>query len=126
MINTDTLPERRTRQYLQSFLISQGWSLVLERSTNRGIDIEAKRNWERWVIRAMVWQPSPKMIAIAFASTLGETLQRMQYPTCKYSVALPDTEPFRRLWHRLPPAAKNRTGMTALFVGPTGNVTEEE
>jgi len=60
-----------------------------------------------------------------FVAILGELLQRMTDPAAHYSVALPDLKQFRGLWRRLPPMAKARTGITALFVAPSGQITEE-
>ena len=119
------LPERRVRHVLESHLISQGWDLDIAQGFNRGLDIEATRNSARWVIRARVRLSPSEMIADYFAALLGEMLQRMEEETSKYSIALPDMEPFRRLWHRLPHAAKNRTRITALFVSSSGEVIEE-
>lgn len=59
-----------------------------------------------------------------FLSILGETLQRMEDPGASYSIALPDLPQFKRLWERLPNAAKARTGISALFVRADGDVTE--
>ena len=87
------------------------------------MDIEAKRGGERWVIQVREEAPNPA-IANSFAAVLGHILQKMNDPQSKYSVALPDVTPFRRLWERLPETAKDRTGITALFVDPTGTVTE--
>jgi len=59
-----------------------------------------------------------------FIGILGETLQRMNDPASKYSIALPDVQQFRRLWDRLPRLAKQRTQITALFVNADGQVIE--
>ena len=44
----------------------------------------------------------------------------MDDPRSKYSIAFPDTEPFRRLWERLPALVKNKIEITALFVNQRG------
>ncbi len=59
-----------------------------------------------------------------FLGVLGELLQRMTDPAAKYSIALPDLPQFRRLWDRLPELAKQRTGISALFVSESGRVDE--
>jgi hypothetical protein len=59
-----------------------------------------------------------------FLAVLSETLQRMDDPHAKYSIALPDVKQFRNLWNRLPLLAKKRTGITALFIDEQGNVSE--
>jgi hypothetical protein len=58
-----------------------------------------------------------------FLAILGETLQRMDDPRAKYSIALPDVQQFRTLWQRFPHTAKERTEITALFVSEDGKVT---
>ena len=65
-----------------------------------------------------------KCALIYFISMLGETLQRMDDPSAKYSIAIPDVKQFRNLWYRLPNLAKQRTSITALFVAGNGNVSE--
>jgi len=118
------LPERRIRSILDSFLTSQGWICEVAGTTNHGIDIEAKRGTERWVIETKSSEDTTHDIINSFVSSLGEILQRMDDRNCKYSVALPDTKPFRRLWERLPVLVKKKTGITALFVSQTGTVKE--
>jgi hypothetical protein len=51
-----------------------------------------------------------------FLAALGELLQRMDDTNARYSVAMPDLPQFRGLWERLPKLAKQRLGITALFV----------
>ncbi len=123
--NPDCLQDKRVRQILENFLASERWNPEITAFSKRGVDIDARRNGERWVIRVKVAQCSGSEIVDFFVSVLGEALQRMNEQSCKYSIALPDTKPFRRLWQRLPSLAKTRTGITALFVSPTGVVIEE-
>lgn len=124
MKSNDCIPEKKVKQILKGFLTSQGWNPRITWGSTHGIDIEAKRNTARWIIEVKVAESSNPAIVNSFVSVLGEILQRMDYQECKYSIALPDTEPFRRLWERLPTLAKDRTGITVLFVNPAGNVTE--
>jgi hypothetical protein len=121
----DNIPEKKIKQVLEIYLSSRGWKSEINWSKGHGIDIEAKRGNERWIIQVNGSSPLRPLIVNAFLSVLGEIIQRMDDSTCKYSIALPDTEQFRRLWERLPVLAKNRTGITALFVKLTGNLVEE-
>ena len=89
-----------------------------------GIDIEAYRKEERWIIEVKGIGSRPQMRVNYFISMLGETLQRMDDPDAKYSIAIPDVQQFRNLWYRLPELAKQRTSITALFVAGNGNVLE--
>lgn len=54
---------------------------------------------------------------------LDETLQRIDDPQARYSIALPDLPQFRGLWERLPSLAKERTIIDALFVDSGGIVS---
>jgi hypothetical protein len=60
-----------------------------------------------------------------FLAVLGELLQRMDDGSAKYSIALPDLQQFRNLWLRLPRLAKQKTGISCLFVDSRGNIQEE-
>ena len=115
--------EKRTKQILGEFLASAGWEPQIGWGPSHGVDIEAKRGAARWVIEVKVPEP-PTMVVEAFVSVLGKILQRMHDPGSKYSIAVPDAEPFHRLWERLPILVKKRVGITALFVSSSGKVTE--
>jgi hypothetical protein len=127
MKNCDYLPEKKIKRVLEHFLTSQGWeNEINEFVINRDIDVTVKRGAEKWIIEIKGTKPLTHEIISSFVSILGRTLQRMDDEKCKYSIALPDTKPFRRLWERLPILAKNRTGITALFVNPAGIVSERD
>lgn len=112
------------KKCLETYLSSWGWEVVPAWGFTRGIDIEAKRGQDRWVIEMEGRTNSGDSLANSFNSVLGKVLQRMDDPNSKYSVALPDSKQFRRLWKRLPELVKNRTGITALFVDQAGIVSE--
>ena len=57
-----------------------------------------------------------------FLSILGETLQRMDDPSAKYSIALPDMKQYRNLWARLPSLAKQRTKINMILVSKDGSI----
>jgi hypothetical protein len=120
----DEFPEKRMKQILEDYLISQGWFPKIEWGYNHRVDIEAERGVQKWIIQ--VKGGSPPTPINSFVSILGEILQRMDEQTHKYSVALPDTGSFQRLWNRLPVLVKQRTGITALFVNPSGLVMESK
>ncbi len=119
------ISEKKIKQVLESYLTSRGWEPEIAWGSTHGIDIEAKQGSERWVIEVKGSGALEPMQVEGFLQVLGEILQRMDDTTSKYSVALPDTEAFRRLWNRLPKLAKNRLGFTALFVNPAGGVMEK-
>lgn len=120
--STDYLTENKIKTILRRHLISQGWHAEITQRKSHSLDIEASRGKERWIIEVS-GLGTPDFVN-SFVSVFGEILQRMDDPRNKYSVAFPDMKPFRRLWERLPTLAKNKTGITALFIDPAEMVTE--
>ena len=120
----DGLSEDELKRNLIDWLSGQGWESVVAWGRERGIDIDAWRAEERWVIEVKGVGSRPQMRVNYFLSILGETLQRMDDPGAKYSIALPDVKQFRNLWDRLPKMAKERTGISVLFVMADGQVAE--
>lgn len=120
------LSEDRVKQILERWLRAQGWEARVAWGKAHGVDIVAIRGQEKWFIEAKGGGSRSAMRVSYFLGALGETLQRMDDPDARYSIALPDIQQFRRLWGRLPPLAKSRTHLTALFVNESGNVRAEE
>jgi hypothetical protein len=118
------LSEDELKETLRLWLEKAGWSTDIAWGRARGIDIEAKRGSERWVIEVKGIGSRPEMRVNYFIAMLGEVLQRMTDEDARYSIAIPDVAQFRGLWARLPDLAKNRTTITALFVGADGTVEE--
>lgn len=120
----ERLSEDELKEYLDTWLQTQGWSTRIAWRKSRGIDIEASQGGKRWLIEVKGLGSRNAMRVNYFLGILGETLQRMADPAAKYSIALPDIAQFRGLWSRLPELAKTRTTITALFVSPDGVVRE--
>ncbi len=120
----EDLSEDRIKHHLRAWFRSNGWNVEIAWGRQRGIDIIASREGNRWVVEVKGIGSRPEMRVNYFIGILGETLQRMDDPTAKYSISLPDVQQFRRLWDRLPRLAKQRTQITALFVNANGQVTE--
>lgn len=118
------LSEDAIKGILEKWLVAQGWNVKVAWGHVHGIDIDAMKENERWVIEAKGQGSLNPMRVNYFLGILGETLQRMEDPNAKYSIALPDLQQFRNLWRRLPFLAKSRTGITAIFVDRNGNVSE--
>ena len=114
--DADGLGEYDVKKALVRWLARDGWTAKVVWGRQRGIDIEATRGSERWIIEVKGCGSRDAMRVNYFLAILGETLQRMDSPDARYSIALPDMRQFRRLWKRLPALAKNRTQITALFV----------
>lgn len=91
---------------------------------DRGIDIEARRASDRWIIEAKGIPSRPQGWRNYYLSAVGLLLTRMNDETSKYSVAFIDTPQYRKLWAALPPVAKARTTISALFVSPSIEIEE--
>ena len=120
-----TLSEDEIKRKLQTWLEASGWEVLVIWGRGPGIDLDARRNGQRWIIEAKGCGSLNPMRVNYFLSVLGELLQRMEDPDARYSVAFPDMKQFRRLWQRLPQVAKLRTTISALFVDASGKVEED-
>lgn len=123
--NHNQLSEDQVKEFLRIWLENKGWTTEIAWGRARGIDVEAKRGNERWVIEAKGIGSLQPMRVNYFIGMLGETLQRMDDTKAKYSIAMPDVPQFRGLWKRLPILAKTRTEITALFVSADGSVAHD-
>lgn len=124
VIEAEHLSEDAIKEILETWLISEGWNVKVAWGHVHGIDIEAIKENHRWVIEAKGQGSLNPMRVNYFLGILGETLQHMEDPNAKYSIALPNIQQFRNLWGRLPFLAKSRTGITAIFVDKDGSVIE--
>ena len=120
--DVDALSEDEIKKILEAWLAADGWKIEVAWGHTRGIDIDARRGAERWIIEATGPGSRQPMRVNYFIGILGETLQRMFDSTARYSIALPDLAQYRRLWARLPALAKSRTGITMIFVSKAGHV----
>ena len=118
------LQEDNAKEQVRRHLEQQGWRTTVRAGKAHGIDIEAFRPGERWIIEVKGSHSRNPVNVTYFLSVIGELLQRMNDPNAKYSLAFPDVPQFRGLWERLPKLAKERTGITCLFVGANGSVAE--
>ncbi|WP_343081443.1 hypothetical protein [Ostreiculturibacter nitratireducens] len=116
------LSEDEIKKLLAVWLANAGWEAHIAWGKTAGIDIDARRDGERWIIEAKGPGSRPPMRVNYFLAVLGETLQRMNDEAAAYSIAFPDMKQFRGLWDRLPTLAKQRTGISALFISSDGTV----
>ncbi len=124
--DADALSEDALKRILVRWLEAGGWTIRgVAMAHAHGIDIDAQRGAERWIIEVKGLGSRDPMRVNYFLGVLGETLQRMTDPTARYSIALPDHKQFVGLWSRLPALAKERTGITALFISAEGHVRHE-
>ena len=122
--NEEQFSEDAIKEALKNWLNAKGWKAKIAWGRDHGVDIDATKENQRWLIEVKGQGSRNAMRVNYFLGILGETLQRMEDPNAKYSIALPDIPQFRNLWIRLPLLAKSRTGITAIFVTANGKVNE--
>jgi hypothetical protein len=122
----ERLSEDELKEYLETWLAATGWSTHVAWGQSQGFDIIAEKDGARWMIEVKGLGSWQQVRVNNFTAILGETLQRMDTPEAKYSIALPDIPQFRGLWERLPDLAKQRTMINALFVSGGGDIEEAE
>jgi hypothetical protein len=119
------LGEDSVNDLLAAWLISQRWDLQSRaRGHSRGVDIVAQSEGRLWSIQVKGEGKHRNAQQNNFIDALGQTLYAMDDSDKKYSIAFPDLPAYRRLWSRVPECARGRTGITALFVGASGQVEE--
>lgn len=124
--SSDGMSEDEVKAAVAAWLSSDGWRVDVRWGNARGIDIEARRGAERWVIEAKGCGSLQPMRVNYFLAMLGETLQRMDDPSARYSIALPDMPQYRGLWQRLPQLAKSRTTISLILVGLESEIVHLE
>jgi hypothetical protein len=124
--DTSSLSEESLKHHLNNWLITNGWETKVAWGKQHGIDIDAKRSNERWIIEVKGMGSRNAVRVNYFLNILGELQQRMDDPKARYSIALPDLKQFRNLWARLPCLAKQRSTINAIFVSETGDLSFTE
>lgn len=122
----DALSEDEIMKVLVDWLNKDGWNIEVAWGKMPGIDIDAKRGSERWIIEVKGPGSRSPMRVNYFIGILGEALQRMIDPNARYSIALPDLRQYRGLWERLPRLAKSRTTISLLLVSKSGQIESVE
>lgn len=121
-VGTEQLPEDAIKEVLKDWLTVEGWLVQIAWGKKQGVDIDAVRDGQRWVIEVKGPGSRQPMRVNYFLAILGETLQRMSDAHTMYSIALPDMLQYRNLWKRLPSLAKSRTKISILFVNVDGKI----
>lgn len=125
-VATALLTEDQVKRAVCDWLEARGWTVEVRWGRDRGIDIEARRSGERWVIEAKGEAPTDQMGGNYFLGALGELLQRMSEEGTRYAIALPETRRYRGLIDRLPILARRRLGLAVFWVRSGGEVRLEE
>ncbi len=120
--DVDALSEDEIKRVLHEWLTKEGWEAEVAWGRAKGIDIDARRGSERWIIEVKGPGSRQPMRVNYFIGILGETLQRMDDSAARYSIALPDLPQYRGLWDRLPALAKSRTKISIVFVSIEGRI----
>lgn len=116
------LQEEDIKHVLYDYLTKEGWSVEVAWGHKPGADIDARKNGKRWLIEVKGPGSKQPMRVNYFIGILGETLQRMDDPDARYSIAFPDMRQYRGLWERLPQLAKERTTIDMLLIDSKGNI----
>lgn len=121
-----SLQEDDIKAILNNYLIKNGWSTKVAWGHRQGIDIEACRADQRWIIEVKGAGSRQPMRVNYFISILGEILQRMDDDNARYSIAFPNIKQYRKLWNKLPELAKQRTMVDLILVDEKGNICFEK
>jgi hypothetical protein len=120
-----SLTEDKIKTAVKEWLKADNWTVKTAMGKAHGIDVDAtKKSGERWIIEVKGPGSRAPMRVNYFISILGETLQRMNDPQARYSICFPRLQQYERLWSRLPDLAKERTGISIIFVSPDGTIQE--
>lgn len=108
--------EDHLKSVLNEWLKSKGWEVQVAWGKRSGIDIDARRNSERWIIEVKGLGKHYNARRNYFFSLLGDLLQRMNDNHALYSIALPKIEQYEILWQRFPKLAKKRTRISIILI----------
>lgn len=117
---TGLISEDEVKQSVAALLEADGFEVRVAWGRQRGIDIEARRGADRWVIEAkgeVALQPQQHNY---FVGALGNLLQRFDDDAARYGLALPDNAQYRGLANRLPALAWERIRLAIFFVQRVG------
>lgn len=119
----DRVAEDAVKGAVAAMLVADGWTVDVRWGRDRGIDVDAHRSAERFIVEAKGEAPAGPQQVNYFLGALGELVQRMNDPAARYALALPDHPQYRGLVQRLPALARERLHLEVLFVDAAGNVT---
>ena len=115
---TANLGEDQVKMAIKQTLEKQGWQTEVRWGHIRGIDIEAIRNDERFVLEAKGEGISDQVRGNYFNGALGELISRMNAPNARYGLALPAHRGFSGLVVRTPLWIRQRLNLWFFFVRP--------
>jgi hypothetical protein len=112
--------EDEVKQAVKEYLEAQGFSVVVAWGRERGIDLDARRGTDRWIVEAKGGAPRGPQQVNYFLGAVGELVQRMSDDAARYALAFPDDRQYRGLVDRLPRLARERLALTVFFVSQEG------
>lgn len=115
------ITEDDVKAAVSDWLEVKGFEVAVAWGHDPGIDIEARRGVERWVIEAKGTGGYDQMSRNYFFGVIGSLLQRMTDEHAHYALAIPDVPPFINLVVRFPELARRRTQLSFLLVGRDGD-----
>ena len=110
------ITEDDVKAAVSHWLEAKGFEVAVAWGHDPGIDIEAKRGVERWVIEAKGTGSYDQMSRNYFFGVIGSLLQRMTDEHAHYALAMPDAPPFINLVSRFPELARQRMQLSFLMV----------
>jgi hypothetical protein len=116
-----SIAEDDVKRAIGKLLQSRRFAVTIAWGRSRGIDIEARRGAERWVIEAKGSAPPGAQQVNYFLGAPGELVQRMADDVARYGLALPEGPQYRGLVRRLPRVARRRLDLTVFFVRREGD-----
>lgn len=114
------ISEDEVKRAVKSYLEGQGFSVSVAWGRQHGIDLDARRGDDRWIVEAKGTAPRGPQQVNYFLSALGELVQRMDDDAARYAIAVPDNPQYRGLVARLPMPARRRLNLTVFFVRREG------
>lgn len=115
------ITEDDVKTAVANWLEAKGFEVAVAWGHDPGIDIEAQRGAERWVIEAKGTGSYDQMSRNYFFGVIGSLLQRMTDEHAHYALAMPDVPPFINLVARFPELARRRTQLSFLLVWREGD-----
>lgn len=119
------MTEDDVKRAVSAHFLALGLQVDVRWGRDRGVDVLAYGNGQRWVVEAKGEVASDQQQGSYFLGALGELVQRMDDPSARYALALPDNRRYRGLVSRLPRLAREQLRLTVLFVRPDGAVVED-
>lgn len=110
------ITEDDVKAAVSRWLEGNGFEVAVAWGHDPGIDIQAQRGVERWVIEAKGTGGYDQMSRNYFFGVIGSLLQRMTDEHAHYALAMPDVPPFINLVARFPELARRRTQLWFLLI----------